>query len=142
MKIRMLQGLAGANFSLAPGEIPLPDQFTDKEAKRLIKAGIAEEVKDAEGKEVTLKLTLDNENLRKQLEEFNAVVARLKDAEEKLTLIQQDKDAIQQRAETAEHELSAGKTEIGLLQARIVELEKPSGDDQKNQETGKQADGG
>lgn len=39
MKIKMVQGLAGAEYALAPGDVT--ERFPDKEAKRLIEAGIA-----------------------------------------------------------------------------------------------------
>lgn len=40
MKIKMLESVAGRDFSLSPGDET--DRFTDKEAGRMIKAGIAE----------------------------------------------------------------------------------------------------
>lgn len=40
MKLKMLTGLSGRDFSLSPGEET--DRFGDKEAKRLIKDGYAE----------------------------------------------------------------------------------------------------
>lgn len=40
MKLKMLESMAGRDFALSIGEIT--DRFADKEAARLIKAGIAE----------------------------------------------------------------------------------------------------
>ena len=45
MKLRMLIGLAGVDFSLSPREET--DRFDGKEAERLISAGYAEAVKPA-----------------------------------------------------------------------------------------------
>lgn len=39
MKIKMTVGVAGARFSLSPGDET--EQFTDEEAKRMIEAGFA-----------------------------------------------------------------------------------------------------
>lgn len=46
MKIKMLQGIAGADFSLSPGDVT--ERFSDKEATRMVEAGFA--VPDAEQK--------------------------------------------------------------------------------------------
>ena len=40
MAIKMIASLAGDGFSLAPGDVPT--QFSDKEERRLIRAGLAE----------------------------------------------------------------------------------------------------
>lgn len=42
MKIRMMQGISGADFSLSPGDET--ERFSDDEAGRLIAAGVAEAV--------------------------------------------------------------------------------------------------
>ncbi|MGN7714659.1 hypothetical protein [Agrobacterium radiobacter] len=112
MKIRMLLGLAGANFSLAPGDVPLDGQFSEKEALRLVDAGLAELVKDEEGSEVALRLSLDNENLLKELEELKALAVRLEESEARIVVLIGENGALQHRADAAEKSL-AGAIENG-----------------------------
>lgn len=128
MKIKMLLGLAGANFSLAPGDVPLDDQFSDKEAQRLVDAGLAEPLKDNESAEVTLALTLDNENLLKELEELRALASRLAESEARIVFLIGENDALQRRAEDAETSLAEAAERCGMLERRIAELEKALGD--------------
>ncbi|OCJ37782.1 hypothetical protein [Agrobacterium tumefaciens] len=128
MKIKMLLGLAGANFSLAPGDTPLDDQFSDKEAQRLVDAGLAEWVKDDESSEVTLALTLDNENLLKELDELRPLATRLEESEARIVVLVGEKDALQQRAEVAERSLAEATERGGVLEGRVAELEKALGD--------------
>lgn len=52
MKIKLLTGFAGADFSLSPGEET--DRFTDAEAARMIEAGYAARVAE-EGIETATK---------------------------------------------------------------------------------------
>ncbi len=155
MKIKMLLGLAGANFSLAPGDIPLDGQFTEKEAERLVDAGLAEWVKDGESSEVTLRLALDNENLLKEMEELRTLATRLEESEARIVVLVGENGALQQRAEGAElslekalsdnaalHEgrgalqrraeaaeksLTEAAEHAGALEGRIAELEKALG---------------
>lgn len=124
MKIKMLLGLAGANFSLAPGDTPLDGQFTDKEAQRLVDAGLAEWVKDDESSEVTLALTLDNENLLKELEELRTLSGQLAESEARIGVLIGENDALQRRAEDAETSLAEAAERGGMLERRIAELEK------------------
>lgn len=128
MKIKMLLGLAGANFSLAPGDVPLDDQFSDKEAQRLVDAGLAEPLKDNESAEVTLALTLDNENLLKELEELRALASRLAESEARIVFLIGENDALQQRAEGAELSLADAVASGGILNGRVVDLEKALAD--------------
>jgi hypothetical protein len=51
MKIRMLTSLSGIDFSLSPGDDT--EAFTDEEAIRLIKAGYAAPVAEAETEKAT-----------------------------------------------------------------------------------------
>lgn len=128
MKIKMLLGLAGANFSLAPGDVPLDDQFSDKEAQRLVDAGLAEPLKDNESAEVTLALTPDNENLLKELEELRVLATRLEESEARIGVLIGENDALQRRAEDAETSLASAAEHGGMLERRIAELEKALGD--------------
>lgn len=155
MKIKMLLGLAGANFSLAPGDIPLDGQFTEKEAERLVDAGLAEWVKDGESSEVTLRLALDNENLLKEMEELRTLATRLEESEARIVVLvgengalqqraegaelslekalsdnaalHEGRDALQRRAEEAEKSLTEAAEHAGALEGRIAELEKALG---------------
>lgn len=124
MKIRMLLGLAGADFSLSPGDVPLAGQFTDEEAGRLVDSGLAELVKDEEGNEVTLRLSLDNENLLKELEELKTLAVRLEESEKQIVVLSQEKEALQLQAETAENSLAAAIDDGKTLTRNIAELEK------------------
>ncbi len=131
MKIKMLLGLAGADFSLAPGDIPLDGQFTEKEAERLVDAGLAEWVKDSESSEVTLRLSLDNENLLKEMEELRTLGTRLEEGEARIVVLVGENDVLQQRAEGAELSLekalsdnAALREERDALQRRAEEVEK------------------
>lgn len=122
MKIRMLLGLAGANFSLAPGDIPLDDQFSEKEALRLVDAGLAELVKDEEGSEVTLRLSLDNENLLKEVEELKGVAARLEECEARIVVLVDENDTLQHRADAAEKSLAGAIKDGEALNIDIAKL--------------------
>jgi hypothetical protein len=133
MKIKMLLGLAGANFSLAPGDVPLDDQFSDKEAQRLVDAGLAEPLKDNESSEFTLALTLDNENLLKELEELRTLAALLEESEARIVVLIGENDALQRRAEDAEKSLAEAAERGGVLERRIAELEKALGDGSADQ---------
>lgn len=128
MKIKMLLGLAGANFSLAPGDTPLDGQFTDKEAQRLVDAGLAEPLKDNESSEITLALTLDNKNLLKELEELRTLATRLEESEARIVVLIGEKDVLQQRAEGAEHSLADAVASGDVLHGRVVDLEKALAD--------------
>ncbi|EGL64456.1 hypothetical protein AGRO_2665 [Agrobacterium sp. ATCC 31749] len=128
MKIKMLLGLAGANFSLAPGDIPPDGQFTEKEAERLVDAGLAEWVKDGESSEVTLRLALDNENLLKEMAELRTLATRLEESEARIVVLVGENDALQRRAEDAEKSLAEAAERGGALEGRIAELEKALGD--------------
>lgn len=156
MKIKMLLGLAGANFSLAPGDTPLDGQFTDKEAERLVDAGLAEWAKDDESSEVTLRLTLDNENLLKEMEELRTLATRLEESDARIVVLVgendvlqqraegaklslekalsdnaallEERDVLQRRAEEAEKSLAEAAERGGVLEGRIAELEKALGD--------------
>lgn len=128
MKIKMLLGLAGADFSLAPGDTPLDGQFTETEAQRLVDAGLAEWMKDDQSSEVTLALTLDNENLLKELEELRTLAAQLAESEARIVVLIGENDALQQRAEGAELSLADAVASGGVLHGRVVDLEKALAD--------------
>lgn len=95
MRLTMLTGMAGRDFSLSPGEET--DRFTDKEAKRLIDLGHAEKAPPPKKPETKKewddereKLIAENERLQAEVEagkkreaEFEGQLApllKLKDA--------------------------------------------------------------
>lgn len=128
MKIKMLLGLAGADFSLAPGDIPVDGQFTDKEAERLVDAGLAEWVKDDEDNQVTVQLSLDKENLLKELEGLRSLGASLEECEKLIVVLNQEKEGLIHRAEAAEKSLADAIEDAGLLKNNIADLEKALSD--------------
>jgi hypothetical protein len=72
MKIKMLESMAGQDFSLSPGEIT--DRFSDKEAKRFIATGIAEKAPVEPVKKPETKKEWDDER-SKLIDENTALVA-------------------------------------------------------------------
>ncbi|CAN7509156.1 hypothetical protein [Pararhizobium sp. LjRoot238] len=72
MKIKMLESLAGQDFSLSPGDVT--DRFSDKEAGRFIKAGIAEKAPVEPVKKPATKAEWDDERA-KILDENAALLA-------------------------------------------------------------------
>jgi len=68
MKLKMLESMAGRDFSLSVGEVT--DRFSDKEAARFIKAGLAEKAPVEPVKKPDTKKEWDNE--REALLEENA----------------------------------------------------------------------
>lgn len=81
MKIKMLESMAGRDFSLSVGETT--DRFTDKEAKRFIKTGIAELAPPDPVKKPDTKKEWDDEreNLLAENERLQAEVAAAKERE-------------------------------------------------------------
>lgn len=68
MKLKMLESMAGRDFSLSVGEVT--DRFSDKEAARFIKAGLAEKAPIVPVKKPETKKEWDDE--RAQLIDENA----------------------------------------------------------------------
>ncbi len=116
MKIKILTGLAGADFSFAPGDTP---EFSDKDAKRLIKAGIAEEF-TADKTEGTLnRLTEDNAKL---LEELAVMKARAEAAEASLAPLQAELAEAKTSDETNASALAACDTDREDLRKKVADL--------------------
>jgi F-type H+-transporting ATPase subunit b len=91
IRIRMLQSIAGQNFALSAGDIT--DRFPEKEAKRLVGAGMAEVAPPEPVKKPETKKEWDDER-EKLLEENTALLTEndaLKAREEEL---QQQIDAL------------------------------------------------
>ncbi len=116
MKIKILTGLAGADFSFAPGDTP---EFSDKEAKRLIKAGIAEEFTPDETEDSLKKLTGENAKL---LEELAVMKARAEAAEASLALLQTELAEAKTSAETNNSALAACDTDREDLRKKVADL--------------------
>lgn len=121
MKIKMLQGLAGANFSLAPGDTP--DNFSEKEAQRLIDAGLAEAFKEEQAETLTLQLTLENTKLTEELEELRDLAQQLKDREADLANLHVEYQAVKERAEAAEASVAENQVLVEKLSAKVSDLE-------------------
>lgn len=102
MKIRMLIGMAGRGFSVAPREVT--DRFEADEAGRLIAAGYAEEALD--------------EIPEKSPEEWTAEVAALT---EKLAAAGTDLDASAAREKALAAQLATATADIEAGKAREVE---------------------
>ncbi|MHA6641343.1 hypothetical protein [Mesorhizobium sp. A623] len=62
MKLKILEGLAGRDFALSVGEVT--DRFSDKEAARLIKAGLAEKAPIVPAKKPETKKEWDDERMK------------------------------------------------------------------------------
>ncbi|WP_320188223.1 hypothetical protein RMS29_001475 [Agrobacterium rosae] len=121
MKIKMLQGLAGANFSLAPGDTP--DHFTEKDAQRLIDAGLAEAFNEGQAETVSLELKLENTKLLEELEDLRDLSQQLKDREADLANLHVEYQAVKERAEAAESFVAENQAVVDQLKAKISDLE-------------------
>lgn len=121
MKIKILQGLAGANFSLAPGDTP--DHFSEKEAQRLIDAGLAEAFKEDQAETLTLQLTLENTKLLEELEGLRDLAQQLGEREADLANLRVEHQAVKERADAAESSVAENKALVDQLQAKVSDLE-------------------
>lgn len=77
MKLKMLESMAGRDFALSVGDIT--DRFADKEAARLVKAGIAEKAPVEPVKKPNTKQEWDDER-DKLLEENARLISESEDA--------------------------------------------------------------
>ncbi len=116
MKIKILTGLAGADFSFAPGDTP---EFPDKDAKRLIKAGIAEEFTADETEGSLNRLAEDNAKL---LEELAVMKARAEAAEASLAPLQTELAEAKISAAADASALSACDTDRDDLRKKVADL--------------------
>jgi hypothetical protein len=86
MKIKMLTGLSGRDFSLMPND--LTDRFNDKESKRLIKEGYAEKAPPEVLKKPETKQEWDDERAKliAENERLNAALEQSAEREAALSL--------------------------------------------------------
>ncbi len=120
-KITMLQSLAGADFSLAVGDAT--DRFSDKEAKRLIAAGIAEPYSAPASATAHEALKDDNAALTKRVDDLVKVVndasATLAEVTELAEVRGAALDALTETVETVRAECAALSAKVAALEAVV-----------------------